>query len=317
MKDLSWSCDWFVAGNFFGVCAVVWSGALLARAVQQRHAPEMVTGLAQLLWLVGNVVWMSGELHDSRFPDAVPVYDERMAEGGAVLKSALAALGVYYLFVKPLRLEALRPSAASEAEYDDTGLGISMGLGGQFYSRGLGICSWRELENLHMLFWLAKDAAWNAQLVPMWVLFAIPTVLLALDFCLVTWRVQGLCIENAHMLAQLVWVTANLVWAAGELWAADNDEASDLLSPRDGARPDGSGAVRPGAPSLRWVSALLLFLAFIPIIALHTHWLLCTRDGLVYRGGEGAVLGEAEPEAKAVAEAERADVDETQSPMHK
>lgn len=266
MKDMAWSCDWYVAGHFFGISAVIWSFCLLVCAISWRNFIEVIVSIAQLMWLIANVWWMTGELHDSKFPLESPIYDSRMEQAGIVLRAALVWLASYYILLKPFNWSIFRPSPASEAEYNDTGL--------ESKYHKFGFYTWRELENLHLFFWLAKDTAWNGLILPMWIVFAIPTVLLALDFCVVTLFYQGLVIENAHMTAQLVWVTANLLWAWGELYSTDSDEASELLAPVDGGN---------GNPTLRWWSAMLLFLSFIPIIALHVHWLLCTREGLVHR----------------------------------
>ena len=286
MKDLSWACGWYWPGHVFGIAAVLWSGGLLARAVYWRNTKEMATGVAQLIWLISNVWWMTGELHDLEYQGEPPVYDDRMISAGAGLKAALVLLAFQYAVVQPCDPPLLRTSPAALAEYNDTG------LPSKYAAIGLGLGTWRDLELIHLFFWLGKDTAWNAAcsaeagagagLQAMWIIFALPTVLLALDFVYVTLWVQGMVIENAHNQAQFLWVAANLVWAAGEIWQTDNDEASGLLSPIDGARADGGGAVKEGGYTLRWGSALLLFMAFLPVIAVHAHWLLCSYSGLVY-----------------------------------
>ena len=288
MKDLSWACGWYWPGHVFGIAAVLWSAGLLARAVSWRNTKEVATGTAQLIWLLSNVWWMSGELHDLEYPSEPPVYDERMNVAGAGLKAALVLLAFQYAVVQPCDPPLLRTAPSSQAEYNDTG------LRSKYAAWGLGLDTWRDLELVHLFFWLGKDTAWNAAcsagagagagagLQAMWIIFALPTVLLALDFVHVTLWVQGLVVENAHNQAQFMWVAANLVWAAGEIWQTDNDEASGLLSPTDGARSDGGGTVKTGGYTLRWGSALLLFLAFLPVIAVHVHWLLCSFSELVY-----------------------------------
>lgn len=262
LKDLSWGSDWFYCGYIFSGAAVCWSLLLLVRACHWRNLPEAWTGVAQLGWLVGNTLWCTGELEDNQYPSRAPIYAMRQHQAGAVLIAALVWLSSYHLIVRPSALTALQPSPESVAEYNDSGLVPSPAL-----SR-LGFRSWRELELLHLFFWLGKDTAWNLDLPAMWGGFAIPTVLLALDFCVKTLFLEGMVVEHAHMAAQLLWVAANLVWAAGELFHTDNDIAAPLLSP-------------PTPVTLRWVSVLLLYLAFLPLIALHAHWLLCTYSGLI------------------------------------
>jgi hypothetical protein len=42
--------------------------------------------------------------------------------------------------------------------------------------------TWRSYENVHIFFWLAKDTSWNHNWNVPWIVFSIPTVLVALDF---------------------------------------------------------------------------------------------------------------------------------------
>ena len=279
LKDLAWGSDYFICGYIFAIGAVLWSAFLLVRAMKARNLPEIWTAVAQLGWLLANTLWMLGELEDNAFPDKPRVYAIRQQQAGVLLIASLCWLSFFRLglLVVPLSaVAALQPSPESIAAYDESGLEPS-----KFIFR-LGFRRWRELELLHLFFWLGKDTAWNLGLIGMWVAFAIPTVLLALDFCVKTLFLPGMVVEHAHMVAQLLWVGANLTWAAGELFHTDNDVAAPLLRP-------------PTAPvTLRWISVLLLFVAFLPLIALHTHWLLCTYSGLVHvddsKPGRDAVL---------------------------
>jgi hypothetical protein len=61
-------------------------------------------------------------------------------------------------------------------EYDDGSLQPRLSLFHGF----------RQYENLHMLFWIAKDLSWNTLNLPFWVLSMGLTVLLALDFICIT-----------------------------------------------------------------------------------------------------------------------------------
>jgi hypothetical protein len=35
-------------------------------------------------------------------------------------------------------------------------------------------------------------------------------------------------VDHVHYIAQTLWLTANIVWALGELWELDDDEPYDL-----------------------------------------------------------------------------------------
>jgi hypothetical protein len=47
--------------------------------------------------------------------------------------------------------------------------------------------NWREYEHLHTLLWLCKDLSWDLASPLSWVVFIIPTFLIALDFIWMTW----------------------------------------------------------------------------------------------------------------------------------
>lgn len=117
------------------------------------------------------------------------------------MESALAWLAIYYLAIKPFKI--LAPLKISEDIYDDTGLAPRF----QFL-----FSSWREYENVHIFFWLGKDYSWNIVNPISWVLFLIPTQLIAADFVMVSLFREDLLIEHAHYIAQLMWVTGNLAW---------------------------------------------------------------------------------------------------------
>jgi len=49
--------------------------------------------------------------------------------------------------------------------------------------------TWREYENIHILFWLGKDVAWINLIPAMWIVFLVPTAGIAWDMVYVTfWR---------------------------------------------------------------------------------------------------------------------------------
>ena len=180
-KDWSWTQDWYWQGLIFGSAAVVWSFFLLSHSASKRNYQEVWHGIGQILWLFANLWWMEGELHDVKFPGQPPINDARQKEGGYIMITALCWLGIYYLFLRPFGL--LPISTAAKAHYDDTGLSC------RFSS-----CfpTWRQYENIHIVFWLGKDCAWNTLIPVMWIVFLVPTVLVALDFviCATSKKVQ-------------------------------------------------------------------------------------------------------------------------------
>ncbi len=98
--------------------------------------------------------------------------------------------------------------------------------------------NFRQYENLHMLFWIAKDLAWNRLNLGLWLVCLIPTILLAADFILISAYTAGdvsnrlfamMClfsfltlslacrqdstVDVVHFLVMLMWVLGNSVWA--------------------------------------------------------------------------------------------------------
>jgi hypothetical protein len=59
---------------------------------------------AQLLWLIANFVWMTGDFHDARYPNSPSVYDYRAQISQDVMLVALIWLGVYYFFLRPFNV---------------------------------------------------------------------------------------------------------------------------------------------------------------------------------------------------------------------
>lgn len=247
LKDLSWTQDWYISGFVFGPIAVIWSGFLVLKTIYNRNWYETIISVSQLLWLFGNVWWMSGELHDKHFPNSPSWYDQRQKECGYILQCAISLLALYYCIIKPLKL--FRPSDEALAHYDESGLICK-------YHKVVG--SWRDYENVHVLFWLGKDIAWNGGYQALWVMFAVPTTLIALEFVLVTFLTKQTFIDHMHYLAQLLWVSANLVWAIGELWHLDSDEPYVVASEK---------------PSWRRSSACILVAACCVVGLLYAVWL--------------------------------------------
>ena len=54
-----------------------------------------------------------------------------------------------------------------------------------------------------IFFWLGKDLAWNAQVPSLWILFAIPTILISVDF---------VCMSYNHEVSYLMTLSL-LFWA--------------------------------------------------------------------------------------------------------
>ncbi len=163
---------------------------------------------------------MLGEAHDYEYPDSPPISIQHTYSSSKVLEVALMWCLVYYLIILPFRL--LPCNKAALEEYDD----------GSLKPRFSCFETFRQYENLHMLFWIAKDLAWNRLNLLLWLFCLVPTVLLAIDFIIISATtkcevgsvkisstiiidrfLQDSTVDTVHFLSILMWVAGNSVWA--------------------------------------------------------------------------------------------------------
>ena len=77
----------------------------------------------------------------------------------------------------------------------------------------------RKTENLHILFWLAKDISWAMLWRPLGIAMIFPTIGVAL---LITWQTRKLKAELFHNLAIVFWIIANATWMLLEFTGNDD-----------------------------------------------------------------------------------------------
>jgi hypothetical protein len=259
MKDLSWVQAWYWCGLTFGTLTLIWSAFILWRACSRRSLDEIWTHSAQFMWLFGNFLWMQGELHDSKYPNETSIYNERADQAGYIFITALVWISIYYLIAKPLNITS---SPEINAAYDTTG----------FQCRFPALFrSWREYENVHILFWIGKDCFWCWYVNYMWVLFWIPTLFVAFDFCLVSLRGKNMIIDHAHYISQLLWVSANAVWGLGEFWFSVNHDSALAMTAWN----------RDIRLTFRWYSAWVVVSAYVPLVLMYLIWIPSTIFGRI------------------------------------
>ena len=146
LKDLSWTQEWYYPAWTFGTMALVWAFYLLFHAAHDRATNEIFIRVAVVIWIFGNWWWITGEVHDWNYPDEPKQYDIRTIETAYILDAGLCWLGLFYLIVKPLKLFDA-DNIVMLKRYDQTGLPARLPF---IFS------TWREYENLHILFWMSK-----------------------------------------------------------------------------------------------------------------------------------------------------------------
>jgi hypothetical protein len=169
-KDLAWTQEWRNLSLSFGIAAIFWSLIILYHSVKFRNWHEIINATALLLWLFANFIWMTGEIYDITYPDNPSLSDTRTLQSARLLEVAVVLLLIYYFILVPFDL--LPITAEQLAEYDD----------GALKPRFSYFRNFRQYENVHMIFWLTKDLAWNLNNPTLWFLCLVPTMLLAIDF---------------------------------------------------------------------------------------------------------------------------------------
>ncbi len=76
----------------------------------------------------------------------------------------------------------------------------------------------RKIENLHILFWLLKDACWALNFKYPALFMILPTMGAAF---LITWQTRKLLSEFVHNLSVVFWIAANCIWMVGEFFGLD------------------------------------------------------------------------------------------------
>lgn len=78
----------------------------------------------------------------------------------------------------------------------------------------------RGLENIHVLFWLAKDLCWCIGFKPLGVAMAFPTLIVAIY---IMWKNRRIVAEVVHNLAIAFWIIANSMWMIFEFMEKDEE----------------------------------------------------------------------------------------------
>jgi hypothetical protein len=78
----------------------------------------------------------------------------------------------------------------------------------------------RKTENLHILFWLVKDACWAMNLRIPAIIMIVPTLAVAL---MISWQTRHMKSELYHNIAIDFWIVANCTWMVGEFFGWDEN----------------------------------------------------------------------------------------------
>lgn len=270
-KDLSWVQGWYYCGYIFGSLSLGFQLFILYKSLRVHNIGESCINLTLLLWLFGLFWWMIGELHDIKYPNQRSQYNKHTRESGYIDIAALTFIVSYFSTLIYIRLYRTKHEHVSVDENHKE----------ERYKRSTStppvpsrfsflFHNWKEYESVHVLFWLAKDTAWNWGIPIMLMIFFIPTFLLSADFVMKTFYLKYGLIDHAHYCAQLLWICYTTTWALGEFYVPNHDEPISMIKWNSEAKI-----------TVRWYASWVLFAAFIPIILLHIIWIRKTCDGSI------------------------------------
>jgi len=276
-KDICWCCDYYMEGYAFGCTAVIISFLLVVRAFSNKNWIELYMGMGQFFWLLGNLVWMWGELQDIQYGDSyyyphyTPINNDYSWKSGLILASTFGYIGLYYVFL-PLRLFP-KVSEESLQLYNESEVTVHWPLNKLFPT-------WRNYENIHIFFWLGKDTAWNWRTSTMksyvpnavWWVFAVPTVLVGLDFVITSASYQYNVVDHIHYILQLAWIIANFIWAYSEIYEIDSDVGYSLWPVPDTQLSNITVTYKQTIP-MRWISAWLLVASLMATFCFTVYWI--------------------------------------------
>ncbi|MGN6214775.1 hypothetical protein [Parafilimonas sp.] len=78
---------------------------------------------------------------------------------------------------------------------------------------------YRQMENLHIVFWLFKDISWCLIWKPLGIIMIVPTFIISL---VIAWRTRQYMSELCHNIAISVWIAANSYWMISEFFEFDS-----------------------------------------------------------------------------------------------
>lgn len=89
---------------------------------------------------------------------------------------------------------------------------------------------YRQMENMHILFWLVKDISWCLVWKPLGIAMIFPTLIAAV---VIAWRTREVKSELAHNLAVIFWIVANSYWMISEFFHFDETMVWGSITGKD------------------------------------------------------------------------------------
>lgn len=274
VKDWSWSqLRWTETAFVFGTAAAIWIvGTTVLGAYHYKLYSETYKGIVLILWLAALYAWMMGEFwtlwmaHRDR-------YEDIFRDGGAtiakwVLLMAVLLYTVFFgvcvpmdIFADDRQCKLLESLKAESPPFPATDL----------------FKEFRIYSALHFYSWVLKDCMWAWELPTAYAIAFGLTIALNLDLL---WRFASNkkannYVDIVHYVVILLWVTANGLWAFGELvanTAATDEQFRSYTWPHWKVIPRATFHFRYAAGWVFLVAAVILGTFYI-------HWIVRTMQG--------------------------------------
>jgi len=153
--DIAWMQGFLYMGDFFGIVLVFCSWSLFLRLIASGSYDDGFICFTQFLWLAGNMWWMSGEVHDIRYPEEEPAYEVKANQASYAMVSAFLCACVYFVIVRPSYYIRNKNTNHNNSQnknssvLEDTKIPQKMSCFPRF----------KDYERIHVLFWIGKGIA--------------------------------------------------------------------------------------------------------------------------------------------------------------
>lgn len=243
-KDLFWSLGYVYPGSTFGCLALLLNVMLFIDEIKKRNSEEIYFLIPMFLWLFGNFWWMMNEF------TYIDHKSDRREQGGWIILSGVVLCEIYFICYNFKWFTSI-------IKNNDYSIDL-YNLNG--YKSPVSVFSyWRQYEFFHMMCWMIKDVGWNFRLQYLWIIGVIVTLITSVDFLRISFKCKKMAVDFSHYMSQLIWLIANIVWSAGELFMLTSDDTHSIF------------VTEP--MTCRWLASIILLSAFIPIIVLYLIWL--------------------------------------------
>jgi len=218
VKDFTWcALHFYHVGMASGSLSLVYTVALVIVNLRERQYREGWKAGCLLLWLSANYSWMVGEFFVQNLGYNETFYDKSQHICQITSLFAVTANVVYFSMILPFKL---LPNKAPDDHHFQV-----LGAAPRTPSF-LSVKDFRDYEGIHVFFWSVKDCSWSFENKIVFIPALLFTVLINLDILCRYKKTPNNTFHAVNFGVLLIWVTANGIWAIGELFVENEHELS-------------------------------------------------------------------------------------------